>query len=38
MNDKMYWLWLSGIDNMWSKKIEILIKRFGSAEEIYKAS
>ena len=38
MNEKMYWLWLSGIDNMWSKKMEILINRFGSAEEIYKAS
>ena len=38
MDEKSYWLWFSFIDDMWSKKMQIFLDRFGSVEEIYKAS
>lgn len=38
MNEKIYWLWFSGIDDMWSKKMQLLLDSFGSVEEVYKSS
>ena len=38
MDEKIYWIWLSGIDDMWSKKMEVLFDYFTCASEIYEAN